>query len=97
MIRAIEEEFGPAGNRAEFANHEFIAIHRVMIQDVLLFKIARIVDEIIVDSEFANLYIGIRNDVFKVNRFLVSRSRVNHFMGRHMGSFSFYESKVLYI
>ena len=85
MIRAIEEEFGPAGNRAEFANHEFIAIHRVMIENVLLFKVARIVEEIVVDSEFANLYIVIRNNVFKVNRFLVFRARINLFMGRHMG------------
>ena len=85
MIRAIEEEFGPAGNQAEFANHEFIAIHRVMIENVLLFKVARIVEEIVVDSEFANLYIVIRNNVFKVNRFLVFRARINLFMGRHMG------------
>lgn len=48
MICTIEKKFCATGNRTEFTYHKFIVIDRVMIQNVIFFKIARVVYKIVI-------------------------------------------------
>ena len=64
MIPAGEQEFCTAGDGTEFSDDQAVTVDRVMVQNIVLFKIPRIVDEIVVDRVVADLDVGGCDHIF---------------------------------
>lgn len=77
MISACKKEFRTAGDRAEPAYLQPVPVDRIMLKDVVLFKITRIVHKIIINREVADLDIRIGNNIFEIDRLPVATARIN--------------------
>ena len=49
MVGAGKQEFRAAGNGAEFADLQLIAVNGIMIQNIVLFKLPRIMDVVVIN------------------------------------------------
>ena len=74
MIPACEQEFCSAGDRAEFSDDQAVAVDRIMVQNIVFFKIPRIADEIVIDRVVADLDVGVSDRIFQINRLLIVRT-----------------------
>ena len=71
MVAAGEQKLCAAGNGAEFSDNQSVSVDGIVIEDVILFKLPGIVDEIIIDRVIAHLNIRSCDDVLQINALLV--------------------------
>ena len=89
MVSAGKEEFCAAGDRAESADLQPVAVHRIVVQHVVALKIPGIVGEIVIDREFPYLKIRSAHDVFQIHRLGIARPWVNFLWIHNIISFLF--------
>ena len=68
MVCAVEKKACAAGNRTEFSDNQAVAVDRIVIKHIVLFKIAGIVDEIVVDRVVTDFDVRASDHIFQVNR-----------------------------
>ena len=58
MVRAVEQEFGAAGDGTELPDDQPVVVDRVMVQHIVLLKFRWVIDKVIVHRVVANLNAG---------------------------------------
>ena len=77
MIRAVKYKFRPTSYRAELPNHQPVMINRILIQHIILLKLHRVIDKIIVHGILPHLNAGLRDNLPQINRFQIPRAGIN--------------------
>lgn len=77
MISACEKKLCAACYRAKLPYFQLVAVYRIMVKHIVLFKIPRVMDEIIVYGVFADLDIQACDDIAQINYLPVTRARIN--------------------
>ena len=86
MVGTVEEKFCTAGNGAIFADIKMVVVDGIVIKDVVAFKVAGIVEKIVVDSVFADLNGRVADGVFQIDGLWVVAAWIE-FVWIHGGSF----------
>ena len=71
MVGTVEQKFCSAGNRTELPDLQSVMVDRVVIQDIVFFKIPRVVYKIIVEREITNLNIRVCDNVLQIHNRII--------------------------
>jgi len=74
VIGTVENKLCSTGYRAEFAYNQTVMVYRIMIQHIILLKLTRVIYEVVVNGEIADLNIWARYDRFKIDGLIVTGS-----------------------
>ena len=76
MVCAGEEELCPTGYGTEFPDEQAVVVDGIVIKHVVLFKIGRVMDEIVVHRVRAHRDIGAFDCGAQVDSLFVTRARI---------------------
>ena len=62
MVSTVEQKSCSAGDRAEFADFQFIAVDIIMVENIVLLEIARVVHKVVVNCVLADLDVRVGDD-----------------------------------
>ena len=68
MVGAGEQKLCPAGDGAEFPNHKFVMVDRIVVQHIVLFKLPRVMDEVVIHGKIPDHDVGMIDDTFQSNK-----------------------------
>ena len=77
MIGAGEQKRCPAGDGAKFPDHKLVVVDGIVVQYIVLFKLSRVIDEVVIYGEIPHKNVGIINNAFQINRLMVIGARIN--------------------
>lgn len=83
MVGAGKQKFCTAGDRTEFSDFELISVDRIMIEDIILFKIPRIMNIIVIHGVITDLNIGAGDYIFQVYGFFVPGAGIDFIIHFH--------------
>ena len=86
VVGAVEKKGGAAGDGTILADVKMVVVDGVVIADVVGFKIARIVNEVVVDGKVADMNVGIGDGVFQVDGLEIAAAGIKR-MWIHVASF----------
>ena len=72
VVGAVEQELCAAGDGAELADYQPVMIDGIVIEHIVLFKVHRIMDKVVVYGVVAYDDVGILDDLIEIDRLAVS-------------------------
>ena len=79
MIRTVENKGRATGYRTKFSNDQLVMIDGIVIQHIVLLKLARVIAKIVIDCIFSDSNSRSRNRCIQINRLIIIASRVKLF------------------
>lgn len=83
MVCAVKQKPCAARDRTKLTYYQLIVIDRIMIENVVLFKILRVVYEIVVKRKIPDYDIRIGDNVFQIYNLLILAARIYLFTVRN--------------
>ena len=77
MIGTSKQKLCSAGDGTKFSNDKFVMVDGIVVQHIVLLKLAWVMDEVVIHSKVPDKDVGIFDDIFQINGFVVVGSRIN--------------------
>ena len=77
MVGAGEQKLCPAGDGTKFPDDKFVMVDRIVVQYIVLLKLLRVIDKVVIHGKVPDKDIGIFDDIFQINGFMVIGARIN--------------------
>ena len=97
MVGAGEQKLCPAGDRTKFSNDKFVMVDRIVVQYIVLLKLPRVINEVVIHGKLPDKDVGIFDDIFQINSFVVVGARINILWIHNVPSSRSYENSYLSI
>ena len=97
MIGTSKQKLCSAGDGTKFSDDKFVMVDRIVIQYIVLLKLPRIIDEVVIHGKVPDKDVGIFDDIFQINGFVVVGARINVLWIHDFPSSRSYENSYLSI
>ena len=97
MVGAGEQKLCPAGDGTKFSNDKFVMVDRIVVQYIVLLKLPRVINEVVIHGKLPDKDVGIFDDIFQINSFVVVGARINILWIHNVPSSRSYENSYLSI
>ena len=97
MVGAGEQKLCPAGDGSKFSDDKFVMVDRIVVQYIVFLKLPWVIDEVVIHGEIPDKDVGILDDIFQINGFVVVSARINIFWINGFPSSLSYENSYLSI
>ena len=77
MVGAGEQKLCPAGDGTKFSNDKFVMVDRIVVQYIVFLKLPWVIDEVVIHGKVPDKNVGIFDDIFQINGFVVVCARIN--------------------
>ena len=97
MVGAGEQKLCPAGDGTKFSNDKFVMVDRIVVQYIAFLKLPWVIDEVVIHGKVPDKDVGILDDIFQINGFVVVGARINILWIHNVPSSRSYENSYLSI
>ena len=97
MVGAGEQKLCPAGDGAKFSDDKFVMVERIVVQYIVLLKLLRVIDEVVIHGKVPDKDVRIFDDIFQIYSFVVVGARINVLWIHDVPSSRSYENSYLSI
>ena len=97
MVGAGEQKLCPAGDGTKFPNDKSVMVDRIVVQYIVFLKLPWVIDEVVIHGEIPDKDVGIFDDIFQINGFVVVGARINILWIHNVPSSRSYENSYLSI
>ena len=97
MVGAGEQKLCPAGDGTKFSDDKFVMVDRIVVHYIVLHKLPRVMDKVVIHGEIPDKDVGIFDDIFQINGFVVVGGRINILWIHDVPSSQSYENLYLSI
>ncbi len=97
MVGAGEQKLCPAGDGAKFSDDKFVMVDRIVVQYIVLLKLPRVIDEVVIHGKVPHKDVGVFDDIFQIYGFVVVGARINVLWIHDLPSSRSYENLYLSI
>ena len=97
MIGTGKQKLCSAGDGTKFSDDKFVMVDRIVIQYIVLLKLPRVIDEVVIHGKVPDKNVGIFDDIFQINGFVVVCARINILWIHDFPSSRSYENSYLSI
>ena len=97
MVGAGEQKLGPAGDGTKFSDDKFVMVDRIVVQYIVFLKLPWVIDEVVIHGKVPDKDVGIFDDIFQINGFVVVGARINILWIHNVPSSRSYENSYLSI
>lgn len=97
MVGAGEQKLCPAGDGTKFSDDKFVMVDRIVVQYIVLLKLLRVIDEVVIHGKVPDKDVGIFDDIFQIYGCVVVGARINILWIHNVPSSRSYENSYLSI
>ena len=95
MVGAGEQKLCPAGDGTKFSDDKFVMVDRIVVQYIVFLKLPWVIDEVVIHGKVPDKDVGIFDDIFQINGFVVVGARINLLWIHVLSSSRSYENSYL--
>lgn len=96
MVGASKNKFCTAGNGTELSDFQFIVVNRVMIKNIILFKLSGVIYKIVIHGKLTNGNAWVGDYTFQIDCFPIVCPRI-YFVARYIHGYHLILSLFVYI
>ena len=63
-LALVNKNFAPQAIGTKFSDDKFVMVDRIMVQYIVLLKLPRVIDEVVIHGKLPDKDVGIFNDIF---------------------------------
>ena len=97
MVGTGEQKLCAAGDGTKFADYKPIMVDWIVVQYIVLLKLPWVIDKVVIHSKVPDKDVGIFDDIFQINGFVVVGARINILWIHDFPSSRSYENSYLSI
>ena len=97
MVGAGEQKLCPAGDGTKFSDDKFVMVDRIVVQYIVFLKLPWVIDEVVIHGKVPDKDVGIFDDIFQINGFVVVGASINILWIHNVPSSRSYENSYLSI